>query len=75
MILTESRIDDLTIKVFGGGESGDEHQGYVFDNRQFVLQTIIATYNLVPVEFCFFDELEDGDLLISKTGDFILSEA
>lgn len=75
MILAESRIDDLTIKVFGGGESGDEHQGYIFDNRQFVLQTIIADYNLVPVEIRFFDDREGGDLLISEIGEFILREA
>lgn len=33
MILAESKMADLTIRVFGGGESGDEHQGYIYDNR------------------------------------------
>lgn len=74
MILAESKVGDLTIKVFGGGESGDEHRGYIFENRQFVLQTIITDYNLVPVEIRFFDDMEGGDLLISETGKFILSE-
>jgi hypothetical protein len=75
MVLSESKAVDLTIKVFGGGEAGDEHRDYVLQNRQFVLQTIITDYKLIPIEVRFFDDQEGGDLLITETGEFVLNGA